>query len=177
MPDDRLIRKIKRAEWQAADQLISRYYDEIYIFVYRQIFDKENAMDITQDIFVRALKSLAGYDSSRASFRTWLYRIAASVLTDNRRRNARQPVLLDIDDAVLPPDDDFERMIEQRDFARMVLARLCVKDELSQQIFRMKIFADHTLSQIASALGMPESSVKSKYYRLLRELREEINDE
>ena len=47
MTDDRLIRKIKRADRQAADQLISRYYDEIYVFVYRQIFDKQNAMDVT----------------------------------------------------------------------------------------------------------------------------------
>ena len=178
MPDDdRLIRKIKRADRQAADQLISRYYDEIYVFVYRQIFEKQNAMDITQDIFVRMLKSLAGYDSSRASFRTWLYRIAASVLTDSRRKDARQPVQMDIDDVNIVSYEDFEQRIEQRDFARKVLRILTAKDELSQQIFRMKIFADNTLAQIASALDMPESSVKSRYYRLLRELREEIDDE
>ena len=177
MTDDRLIRKIKRADRQAADQLISRYYDEIYVFVYRQIFDKQNAMDITQDVFVRMLRSLAGYDSSKASFRTWLYRIAASVLTDSRRKDVRQPMQIDIDDVSITSDEDFEHRIEQRDFARRVLQILTTKEELSQQIFRMKIFADHTLSQIASALDMPESSVKSRYYRLLRELREEIDYE
>lgn len=177
MTDDRLIRKIKRADRQAADQLISRYYDEIYVFVYRQIFDKQNAMDVTQDVFVRMLRSLAGYDRSKSSFRTWLYRIAASVLTDSRRKDARQPMQIDIDDVSITSDEDFEHRIEQRDFARRVLQILTTKDELSQQIFRMKIFTDHTLSQIASALDMPESSVKSRYYRLLRELREEIDDE
>lgn len=177
MTDDRLIRKIKRADRQAADQLISRYYDEIYVFVYRQIFDKQNAMDVTQDVFVRMLRSLAGYDSSKSSFRTWLYRIAASVLTDSRRKDVRQPMQIDIDDVSITTDEDFEHRIEQRDFARRVLQILTTKDELSQQIFRMKIFADHTLSQIASALDIPESSVKSRYYRLLRELREEIDDE
>lgn len=126
---------------------------------------------------MRMLKSLAGYDSSKASLRTWLYRIAASVLTDGRRKDARQPVQVDIDDVCITTNEDFEQRIEQRDFAKRVLQTLSTKDELSQQIFRMKIFADHTLSQIASALDMPESSVKSRYYRLLRELREEIDDE
>ena len=149
MTDDRLIRKIKRADRQAAHQLISRYYDEIYVLVSR----------------------------SKASFRTWLYRIAASVLTDIRRKDVRQPIQIDIDDVSITSDEDFEHRIEQRDFARRVLQILTTKDELSQQIFRMKIFADHTLSQIALALDMPESSVKSRYYRLLRELREEIDDE
>ena len=175
--DDRLIQKIKRADRQAADQLISRYYDEIYVFVYRQIFDRQNAMDITQDIFIRMLKSIAGYESSKASFRTWLYRIAASVLTDSRRKDARQPVQVDLDDVKIASYEDFEQRIEQRDFAERILQRLTAKDELSQQIFRMKIFADNTLSQIASALDMPESSVKSRYYRLLRELREETENE
>lgn len=58
----------------AADELIRSYYDEIYRFVYRQVGSKDDAMDLTQSIFIAMLRALPGYREERASFRTWLYR-------------------------------------------------------------------------------------------------------
>ena len=65
----------RRNSREAAEQLIQTYYDEIYRFVYRQTGSKEDAMDLTQSVFIAVLRALAGYRAERASFRTWLYRI------------------------------------------------------------------------------------------------------
>jgi RNA polymerase sigma-70 factor (ECF subfamily) len=46
-----------------------------------------------------------------------------------------------------------------------------------QQIFRMKFYGDYTFAEIAELLSMPESSVKSKYYRLLNTLRKEFGND
>ena len=56
--DTRWIEKAKRGSRAAAEELIRRYYDEIYRYAFRQTGQKETAMDITQEIFIAVLQSL-----------------------------------------------------------------------------------------------------------------------
>mgnify|MGYP002605611546 CR=1 FL=1 len=54
--DYRLIREIKKKnDRNSANELVSRYYDEIYVYAYKQLQEKELAMDMTQDIFIAVL--------------------------------------------------------------------------------------------------------------------------
>lgn len=175
--DNELIKKIKQRHKPSAEQLISRYYDEIYVFIYKQIFEKQDAMDITQEVFVRVLKSLSGFDPKKSSFRTWLYRVAASTVTDSRRKSAKRPETVDIDSIPITSEEDFEARLENRDFAGYILELILKEDKLSQEIFRLKLFAEQTMAQIAKTLEIPESTVKSKYYRLLSKLRKELERE
>ena len=88
--EQKWIRAIQRhGSREAAEHLIGVYYDEIYRFVYRQTGSREDALDLTQSIFIAALRSLPGYRAVKASFRTWLYRIAANKVIDARRRARR----------------------------------------------------------------------------------------
>ena len=66
------------------------HYDEIYRFVYRQTGHMEDAMDLTQDIFLAVLRAIHTCRRGKAAFRTWLFRIAANKVIDARRR-ARPP--------------------------------------------------------------------------------------
>ena len=72
--EDKWIRAIqRRGSRDAAEKLIQSYYDEIYRFIYRQVGHKEDAMDLTQSIFIAVLRAIPSYQPKRASFRTWLY--------------------------------------------------------------------------------------------------------
>ena len=55
----------RRNSREAAEQLIQTYYDEIYRFVYRQTGSKEDAMDLTQSVFIAVLRALPGYRAER----------------------------------------------------------------------------------------------------------------
>ena len=75
----RWIRDIqKRGSRTAAESLISAYYDEIYRFTCRQTGNREDAMDLTQNIFLAVLRAIHTYNGKQAAFRTWLYRIAVN---------------------------------------------------------------------------------------------------
>ena len=76
----------RRGSRQAADKLVRAYYDEMYRFAYRQLGHKEDALDLTQNIFLAVLRALPTFDGRKASFRTWLYRIAAHKAIDCRRK-------------------------------------------------------------------------------------------
>ena len=81
--DNQLIRRIKKKQdKKAADELIRRYYREIYAFTYRQTGERELALDLTQEIFITVLQGIYALDEKKAGFLTWAYRVAANRVTD-----------------------------------------------------------------------------------------------
>ncbi|SHI23059.1 RNA polymerase sigma-70 factor, ECF subfamily [Sporobacter termitidis DSM 10068] len=176
--EHRLIRRIQKTGSAAdADTLIRKYYDEIYVYAYRQTSDKETAMDLTQDIFVSVLKSIGRYDGSLSSFRTWLYRVATNKAIDRLRSRQIKNVPLDVDALDAPDESAFARQMEIRDMTRRLQSYVGTMDTDTQQIFRLKFFGEYTFSQIAEVLSIPESTVKTKYYRMLKSIKKEFDDE
>lgn len=90
----------KKQSKKDAELLVQKYYDEIYVYVYRQTGNKDDSLDLTQEIFISALHSIKNYQSDKASFRTWLYRVATNKIIDERRK--KHPQFLDIEDIEVP---------------------------------------------------------------------------
>lgn len=178
----RWIRKIKRFGFaKDADSLVGFYYDEIYIFVAKQINDKELAYDLTQEIFISMLRSIASYDEKKASFRTWLYRIATNKVIDFRRGNAPNTISLEAFDEEEMVDYvggmDYENNMVQAQLLKKIEGYVSGFSIDVQQIFRLHIYGEQTFSEIAILTEMPEASVKSKYYRLMKQVRREFFNE
>lgn len=162
----------KHGSRSAADRLVRSYYDEIYVFVYRQTGCKEDALDLTQGIFMAALRSLPTFDRRKASFRTWLYRVAANKAIDARRR--ARPAAVPLDGVEVPASGDFSAQVRNRLFVEQVEAFVSTLDPRVQAVFRLHLFAEKSFPEIAETLGQSESAVKSQYYRLVKMLREEF---
>lgn len=160
----RLIRKIQRTgDRAAADQLIRQYYDEIYRYVYKQTSDKQTAMNITQNIFIAVLQSIGNFNGQKASFRTWLYRIATNKTIDHFRSQARErKYVLGMEDFDIPDESEFTRQIEIKALWRRVQRYISSLEMSLQQIFRLKLFGEYTFAQIVSitaSIGLPESGL------------------
>lgn len=172
--DKRLIKRIvKKQDQKAADRLIRAYYDEIYAYAFKQVFDKEMAMDLTQDIFIRMLKGLSHYDDQKASFRTWLYRLTTNLLIDYMRKQKRvshreKP----LDDFYLVDDSEPLMQVANRETLSLIMDYVNNQAYDSQQIFQLKIFAEMSFKEISALLQLKESTVKSKYYRLIQAIKE-----
>ena len=115
MEELHLIKKIQRnGDRAAADELVRYYYDEIYGFVRKQVFNADIALELTQEIFISMLKTARFYDMKRgAGFRTWLYRIATNKVVDwFRSRNYHKMTKTISLDEVEPIDEsDFTRQL------------------------------------------------------------------
>jgi len=176
--EQKLIRKIQKGDRSAADTLVRNYYDEIFHFIRRQSSDKETALDLTQEIFISLLKTISRYDPKKgAGFRTWLYKIATDKTIDYyRSRAARINETLSLDDVEPADERDFTKQIEDESFAKKVSEYINNFPPDTQKIFRLHIFGAYTFLEIAESMQMAESSVKSKYYRLLNKVRGEFCD-
>ena len=172
--EQKWIRDIQRHNSRkAAEQLVDRYYDEIYRFAFRQIGNKEDAMDLTQNIFLAAFRALPSYDRKKAAFRTWLYRIAANKVIDTRRRF--YPAVTPLEETELPVQEDFVSQIHDRDLLERIEDYVSGLDPTVQSVFRLRLYGERSFGEIAAALGQSEAAVKSQYYRLLGRIREEFD--
>ncbi len=161
-----------------ADLLIGRYYDEIYIFAYKQTFDKELALDLTQEIFISVLKSVSLFDAGKASFRTWLYKIATNKVIDYRRsRHNNAPPFIDIEAMDIPNEADFTKAFEDRELAQRVEAYISTLHGDYQEVFRLRVYGGYGFPEIAGITGKAEATVKTGYYRLVKQIRKEFSDE
>lgn len=170
------IKRIQR--WQSkkdADKLIQKYYDEIYVYVYRQTGNKDDSLDLTQEIFISVLRTIESYQPEKATFRTWLYRIATNKIIDERRR--RHPDVLNIDDIELPEEMDYLKEWEYRQLLSKIDLYVSSQDTTVEQIFRMRLYQNLSFVEIGNTLQMPEATVKTKYHRLCQKIRKEFGNE
>ncbi len=127
------------------------------------------------------LRSIGSYKEKLASFRTWLYRIAANKIIDFRRKTAPRTIPLEDvaqseDAAHMEPPDYAEILSHQQLLAKIECYASAFRTDI-QQIFRLHIYAGQTFREIALLIGIPEASVKSKYYRFIKQVRKEFADE
>jgi RNA polymerase sigma factor (sigma-70 family) len=177
------IHKIKsKGSKAAADKLVSKYYREIYAYIYRQTINKELSMDLAQEIFIGALKTISGYDDTRCTFKSWIYKIATYKLVDYYRskeyKHVGMTATLPVDDCLYNVSDesDLAAALESRQDAQKIVSIIETFDAVSQQIIRLKIFGERTFAEIAAMLSIPESTVKTRYYSLIRKVKAAFED-
>ncbi|WML33268.1 RNA polymerase sigma factor [Clostridium sp. OS1-26] len=171
--DKKLIKQIRKGNRSAANDLISRYYKEIYTYVYKQTIDKELSMDLTQDIFISMLKSIDNFDDKKASFRTWLYKITTYRIVDYYRSRYYKytKISVPIEDTKIYDDKDIITAIEYKQDAEGIIAIVNTFDSICQQIVRLKLFGEYTFKEISTILQISESTVKTKYYSTINKIR------
>ncbi len=180
MDDEKLIRRIvAKCDKAAANTLVQRYYDEMFRYAYRQSVSaadpRESAQDLTQEIFIAALRSLPTYESKKASFRTWLYQVANSRIIDFRRKF--HPYEVQIDDTELFAEAEFTEEMQNKALLEKITEHIDTLPSDIQRILRLHLFGEMTFAQIGKAMELQESTVKTKFYRAIHKIKELFRDE
>ena len=92
--DISLIAEYLKGDEEAIEELVRRYQKMIYVFTYKMVNDMEEAKDITQNTFIKAIKGIKGF-KGKASFKTWLYRIALNTSLNHIREGRHKEVEFD----------------------------------------------------------------------------------
>lgn len=175
--DQYLIRQIlDEDDKRAAEILIDRYYKTVYREIYIKTSDEELSLDLTQETFISILRALSQFDASKASFKTWIIRIAQNKVIDYRRsrynhESIMTEVLEDYDEASSDciEDNAINSMTKEK-----VMQILKKQDEVSERIFMMRAYEEHSFTQIAQMMGMNQGAVKARYYKTVKLIRKEL---
>jgi RNA polymerase sigma-70 factor (ECF subfamily) len=157
----------KRAEEQALAGLVSQYAGTLYRVAYSVLRNSADAEDAVQEAFVRVLRHRETLAEVRDQ-RVWLIRIVWNVVLDRKRRMKTRPETDDVAELarVLPTGGltAEERVAAAQHHARVLacVERLPAKE---RQVLMLSAFEELTSVEIASVLGITESSVRSRLFR------------
>lgn len=163
----------KKRSREASNIIIKKYYKEIHIYIHKQLLDKDLSLDITQEVFINMIKSIDTYDKKKCSFRTWLYKIASNKIIDYYRSKSYKKLLKlqPIDELDIKSDFSIEENFIKEERVKEILKIVTGFEANLQQIFRLKIFSDMTFKEIGNLLDLSESTVKTRYYSLIKKIK------
>ncbi len=175
-----LLARCRRGDVAAFAVLVERHRDRAFGLALRVIRSKADAEEVAQDAFVSAWESLDRF-RGEAKFSTWLYRIVWRKSLDRAeslRRRGRREVAVE-DPARVETERDVDRLgaapdgggVPPGDSVRLerLLASL---PELSRAVVTLYYYEDRSVGEVATALGIPEGTVKTHLYRSRMALRE-----
>ncbi len=171
MSEIKLIKKILAGEKQLFSQVIDRYQRSIYNLAYRMLGNREDALDIAQETFLRTFKSLNSYDQNRP-FSPWIHRIATNLCINQLRKKKLKLVPLVIS------DDGVERERQIADTGPEPAEQAVVRESQNELLkalvglpekYRTPLILRHihhyTYEQIGEVLEIPPGTVKTWIFR------------
>ena len=179
--DEELVEACQAGESSAFDLLVTRWEDKIRGACYRLLGSEEEARDAAQEAFLKAYRGLPGF-KREARFSSWLYQIAVNLCRDRlRRRKGRSLVSLDALEEVGPViagrGPGAHDLVEQLDLCRAVRRAVGALSEEQREVLILKEYQGLTFLEIAQALDLPVSTVKTRLYRGLGQLRLRLEDQ
>jgi RNA polymerase sigma-70 factor (ECF subfamily) len=165
--DERLLIEAAQRDPRHFAELYEHNFDRVYAYIARRVRDRDQAEDLTAEVFHHALAKLHRFEWRGVPFAAWLYRLAANAIADRWQRNGtQQEVPADVLDDI-GVDDETER--------RAMLFELVEDLPPDQQlVIRKRFIEQRSTREIAEELGRSEGSIKQLQFRALQTLRERM---
>ncbi len=170
-----LCRRIKKADKNAASELLKIYYADIYSYLRRLCGSRHDAEDLTQQTFLKVWSSLDGF-AGRSKFSTWLYRIAHNTYIDWQRKNAVS--------AQSRPDQWWQECIDknhgpfintaERQLVQRIYQMVDQFDEDKKHVVHLHYYQGLSIRETAKVLNIATSTVKYRLREVFKALRAKL---
>lgn len=153
------------------------YKDKIFnYFLYRLNFDKSLAEDLTSDVFLRAYKKIDTFDKNKASFQTWLYKIAHNRLANHYRDTKKVESLEEMSIKSLGVSDEryLNKLCAELEL-KLIIEKIREMPYKYSQILLMRLVSDLSYGEIAEILKIEEGNARVLFSRALKKINEELN--
>ena len=176
LSDDVALIGAAKEDSEAFGQLYERYVERVYNYIYYRTGSVYDAEDLTERVFMRALRHIHNYSDRGLPFSAWLYRIAHNLVANWYRDNSRRKeVPLEDSLAVHPRSEHPEQELLRVEERERLLAVLRGIPEDRQQLILLKFVEHLSNAEIAEIMGRTEGAIKSLYHRTLLSLRDELD--
>ncbi len=176
MDDAELVRRCLAGDAAAWETIVHSYTRRVYNLCYRFTGQRQEAEDLTQEVFLRVFRTLQSYDAAQGSLGVWLHRVGRNLLIDYYRASRKQRLTVSLEDE--------GRQIEQKESAAPAPDRAVAHLELSAAVQQglgrlspelreaviLRDLQGLEYREISQVLAIPEGTVKSRINRGRAEL-------
>jgi RNA polymerase sigma-70 factor (ECF subfamily) len=169
--EKKLIQDAVKGKSSAFGALYDRYQPMIYRFVFVKVGRREDAEDITHQVFVAAWTNVRSYKDLGHPFSSWLYQIARNQVIDHYRAKKQETSLENMDPEyfVIPATAHFD-VATKMEFEKVRVAIAKMKPDY-QDVIVMRFIEDLPLKEVAKAMDRTEGAIKLMQHRAMKELK------
>jgi RNA polymerase sigma factor (sigma-70 family) len=177
--DTEIINLVLQGNQPAFALLVDRYQNYVFTLVLRMIGNRENAEELSQDVFVKAYRSLADF-RGEAKFSTWLYTIVRTSCLSFLRKKRVQTQPLNLDQTPSDGDPNSRHsgwstpLAERRSRQYMVQQGIRLLGPDDAQVISLFYQAEQSLEEIGTILGVEPDTAKVKLFRARQRLKEKM---
>jgi RNA polymerase sigma-70 factor (ECF subfamily) len=169
--DAALVENARKNEAEAFGRIVDAYQSRIIGFVSRMVPTEEDALDVAQEVFIRAYQHLDRFDS-RSSLRTWLFKIAHNLCIDRARRAKRTPVQLSVsaglqgeaDWELLDQTEGPEDLVINQELRDIVEEAIASMSDKHREVLLLHEEQEMAYEEISQAIKVPVGTVKSRLF-------------
>ena len=172
--EESLIRRAQQQDQEAFAQLYEEHFNKIYRYVALRIGDKVEAEDVTQQVFINALRSISSFKWKGIPFAAWLFRIAHNQVVDYLRKKTKQATV-PLDESLASSDSNPQLMAEHRlDIEQLLLATKRLT-RAQREVIALRFAGELSTAQVAKVMGKSQGAVKALQHSAIVALRKALS--
>jgi RNA polymerase sigma-70 factor (ECF subfamily) len=176
--EKKLIKSAILGEAEAFGLLYDRYQPQIYRFIYLKVSHREEAEDLTHQVFLKSWENIADYESSGFPFSSWLYRIARNQTIDYYRTK-KSHLSLESEEE-LKMEDGGESLIKLSDDSislEKIRKAIGFLSDDQQNVIILRFIEDLSPKEAAEIMNRTEGAVKLLQHRAINKLKEILKND
>lgn len=185
--DAELSRRIANGDARAFEQLMRRHNRTLFRAARGILRDDADAEDALQEAYLRAYRSIGSF-RGEAKLSTWLVRIVVNEALARRRKQVRRAEVVPLrgggaeeheleQETGMRDQDGPEDLTERREIRRLLEAKIDGLPEAFRIVFVLRAVEELSVEETAAALGIPEPTVRTRFFRARSQLREALSRE
>ncbi|MFA6495112.1 MAG: sigma-70 family RNA polymerase sigma factor [Candidatus Paceibacterota bacterium] len=170
-----LVRKATEGESPAFGALYDKYQPSIYRFIFLKVSHREEAEDLTHQVFLSAWEHMGSFHHGDVPFASWLYRIARNKVIDHYRTRKIHIPLETAPEEIMALDAEMAGQIDTRSQLKSIYQALMRLSDDQRDILIMRFVNELSYKDIAHALDKNQATVRVIQYRALTRLKKLLN--
>lgn len=179
--DAAVVAQVLAGDREAFGELVQRHSRQIFRVAFRVVGNEEDAEEVVQETFLKAYKRLDRFES-RASFSTWVYRIAVNCAIDLRGKRQPGPSLQISEDPepgeheiqLASTDASAEQHVFGGQVKQRIQAAMSLLTETERTAFILRHMEGKSIEEIAGVLGIRSNSTKNSIFRAVKKMRKAL---
>ncbi|MCK9187063.1 MAG: sigma-70 family RNA polymerase sigma factor [Candidatus Colwellbacteria bacterium] len=175
--EQKLVVEAKGGKTEAFGQLYDYYLPMIYRFILIKIGHREEAEDLTHQVFLKAWQNISSYTEQGFPFSSWLYRIARNSIIDHYRKSKPSiniDKLANIEELTFRPN--IKKLDDKKNIAKVMKCLDDLKD-MEKDVVILRFIEEMSVKETAESIGKTEGATKVIQHRALKKLKDILGQE
>ncbi len=173
--EQELVAAAQQGDGNAFGELYERYVDKIFRYFMLRLGHREEAEDLAEEVFLKALQSLASFQWRGAPFSSWLFRIAHNLIVDRHRKSSKMETLPIEDSPNIGGNQNVEELVELKSALEETYATMRLLTPAQQQVLALRFAGELSVAEVAKIMGKKEGAIKALQHSAVASLRRNLS--